>query len=200
VTKPDRGAEEAGHRPDEAVLGDPVLLQEVRQRKPDALGRVFDAAFPYIYGIAFRLSGNRAVAEDITQDVFVKFHRSADRVDPSRHLKPWLTTITLNTCRDLLRRRTRRAEESLDPGVIDAIGHTAETPEYVLVQRERQHLLDMAMQALDERHREIVVLHVFSGLPHEESAGILGITPAAARKRYSRALEKLRAYVRKREP
>jgi RNA polymerase sigma-70 factor (ECF subfamily) len=176
-------------------MGDPDVLEGVRRRDPEALGRIFDAAFPFVYALAVRFLGDRSLAEDAAQDVFAKVHRAADRVDPARHLKPWLTTITLNTCRDRLRRRNRRPELAMDPGVLETVGHKTESPEYQLIEGERKRLLERAMESLDEKHREVVVLHIYAGQPHEDSAQQLGITPAAARKRYSRALKKLREFM-----
>jgi RNA polymerase sigma-70 factor (ECF subfamily) len=176
------------------------VLEGVRKRDPDALGLFFDAAFPYVYGLAFRLSGHSASAEDLTQDVFVSVHRAADRLDPSRHAKPWLTRITYNKFRDHLRRRSSRPERALDPDVFGATPHATETPEEILVGRERQLLLERAIGSLDVKHRPVVVLHTYSGCSHEETSELLGISAAATRKRYSRALAKLRAYILEHQP
>jgi RNA polymerase sigma-70 factor (ECF subfamily) len=176
------------------------VLEAVRRREPRALGSVYDAAFPYVYRLAFRLCGRRAAAEDAAQDVFLKLHRHAARVDPSRHLKPWLTTVTLNACRDRLRRRARRSERAVDPSAINGIGHSERAPEYEMVERERWRALERALGALDDRSREVVVLHVFSGQTHQDTAALLGISPAAVRKRYSRALAKMRDLLGRSEP
>jgi RNA polymerase sigma-70 factor (ECF subfamily) len=183
----------------DATLADRDLLEGVRRRDPEALGLLFEAVFPLVFGLSVRLLGDRSRAEDATQDVFARVHAAADRLDPSRSLRPWLTTIALNVCRDVLRRRGRRRESPLDPGVLDGIRHTEERPEYQLVRKEREALLLRALDSLDAKHREVVVLRVNGGLSHEEAAASLGISPAAARKRYSRALRKLRDFIERHE-
>jgi RNA polymerase sigma-70 factor (ECF subfamily) len=65
------------------------------------------------------------------------------------------------------------------------------------VQEERLRRVERALAGLSDDQREVVTLHVFAGHTHEESAGLLGLTAAAVRKRYSRALERLRTLVRR---
>jgi len=191
------GGKEQSIDPDGDPLSDRRTLEAFRRRERSALGRVFDAAFPFVYAIAHRTLGDRDRAEDATQDVFAKVYRAADRLDPERPLKPWLTTITVNTCRDHLRRRARRIPVGRDPSDLERIGHDHGPPEYQVMKEEERVLLQGALDSLKEEHREIVVLHLYSGQSHEESARSLGITPTAVRKRYSRALAELRTLLRR---
>jgi DNA-directed RNA polymerase specialized sigma24 family protein len=78
-------------------------LEGVRRRDPEALGRFFERTFDQIYGLSFRLLSDRTAAEDATQEVFLKIHRAAHRIDPQRNPTPWILTITTNVCRDLFR-------------------------------------------------------------------------------------------------
>lgn len=177
--------------PGDDVFDDPVVLEGVRRREREALGRFFDAAFPYVYGLAFRLSGDHAVAQDVAQEVFLKVYRSADRLDPSRHPKPWLTTIAYNAYRDLLRRSAARREDPLESA--GGTAHSAtEAPDAALERKETVEAVQRAILSLDESLRWIVILRDYSGMPHEEIAQVLGLSHDAVRKRYSRALQKLR--------
>ena len=176
----------------------------MRERDPAALGAFFDRYLPFVYGLLFRLTGDRATAEDLSQDVFLKVHRALDRLEPTRDPKPWLTTVAYNTCRDYWRSSTvRRAHEahSLDDdsrvevpqrGSDDSALHS-------LLQAEQEQLVQRAIDALPLQQREVVVLHVYEGLSHDQIAGLVGVSHAAVRKRYSRALaslsESLRGWV-----
>jgi RNA polymerase sigma-70 factor (ECF subfamily) len=185
---------------DDAALDDPDLLGGVRRRDPEALGRFFDRAFPFVHGIAARLCRNTVDAEDVTQDALHRIYLAADRLDPARSARPWLAVITANVLRDHPRRRWGRREHAFDPSVLAARASAAERPENGLVRRERRRLLERAIEALDEDHRAVLVLRVRSGCSYEEIAGALGIRPSAARKRYSRALGKVKEFVRRQEP
>lgn len=192
--------EHSGHDRDvlngtNGVWEDRRVLEGVRRREPAALESFFDASFPYVYNLAFRLSGNRHTAEDIVQDVFLKVYRAADRLDIDRHPKPWLTTITYNTCRDRARRAGARPEATVDVQVIEDTHGTQETPEDVLLRRERERLVDRALEALDDRSRAIVILNSYCGFSHEEIAAIVDMSHAAVRKSYSRALKRMAAII-----
>jgi len=170
-------------------------LEKVRLRDPEALGRFFDRYFDRIHGLAFRLLGDRAAAEDVSQEVFLKVYRACDRLDPERDPAPWLTAITCNACREHWRSRHTKAsaravpledveERESDPArPDDPAEHAARV--------ERAERVQRAVTELPEGLREVVVLHDWRGYSHQEIAGMLGATYVAVRKRYSRALAAL---------
>ncbi len=171
-------------------------LVRVRDRDPEALGRFFDLYFPSIYGLVFRLLGNRAAAEDAAQDVLVKIHRVIDRLDPERDPGPWITTIAYNVCRDRWRSvadRMDRQSSSIDdePDYSRHLVDTGPNPEQETLRRERAEIVQAALARLPEAAREVIVLHDYEGLGHDRVAELLGVSHAAVRKRYSRALAAL---------
>ncbi len=177
-------------------------MERVRARDPEALGRLFDAHFDRLYGLAYRLTGARPAAEDVVQDVFLRLHRSADRLDPNRDPGAWLVTITVNLCRDLWRSGAHRvARRSLAIGdesvpASNPPGPAAAEPEQDVLRRERERLVQEALLRLPEDQRAAVVLRDWYGLDHDRIAEVTGTTHAAARKRYSRALERLAQLLR----
>jgi RNA polymerase sigma factor (sigma-70 family) len=202
VREPDRpgevgGAGDAGDAASaDGVWEDRRVLEGVRRRDAEALGRFFDASFPYVYSLAYRLTGNREAAEDVAQDVFLKVYRAADRLDVDRHPRPWLTTITYNACRDAARRSSARPETPTDPTTIGERNASGDTPEDALMGKEKERLIEAALLALDEESRAVVILHDYCGTPHDEIAGIMGLSHAAVRKRYSRALKQMEKTIR----
>ncbi len=175
----------------------PVLdLEAVRRRDPAALAALFEQHFARVYGLVYRLLGDRTAAEDAAQDVFLKLHRAAHTLDPTRDPGPWITTIAYNVCRDLWRsgayRLSRRASPIDDPTGPDGhLPHSADNPERDLLRSERERLVQGAIARLDEPMRVAVVLREYDGLSYEEIATIAGISAVAARKRYSRGLAEL---------
>jgi RNA polymerase sigma-70 factor (ECF subfamily) len=175
----------------EGAWTDPEILEGVRRRDSQALGAFFDTAFPYVYNLAFRLTGHREIAEDVTQDVFIKVHQAADRLQVDRHPKPWLTTITYNTVRDAARRSAVRPEVA-ENGRITGERHGESTnPEEELLRKEREKLTESALLKLDEESRAVIILHDFCDTNHEEIAEMMGLSHAAVRKRYSRSLKRM---------
>src|SRR5439155_594675 len=98
---PPAGASPASLRTGDAP--DRAELERVRARDPEALESFFERYFDRVYGLVFRLLGDRTLAEDMTQEVFLKVHRAAHQLDPGRDPAPWIMTIAHNACRDLWR-------------------------------------------------------------------------------------------------
>src|SRR5262249_30133114 len=171
-------------------------VERVRARDPEALGAFFERYFDRVYGLVFHLLGERAAAEDATQEVFLKVHRAAAQLDPGRDPAPWLSTIAYNTCRDIWRsgayRMSRRsASVEQDPEVTTKLVAGGDDPERALLSAERQRLVRDAIAQLPEPLRAVVLLYDYQGLSHQEIADVLRLNHAAARKRYSRALAAL---------
>ena len=175
---------------------DAAVLERVRQRDPEALGLLYECYFDRVFGLVHRLLGDRTMAEDAVSEVFLKVHRAADRLDPSRDPGAWLMTIATNVCRDLWRsgayRMSRRAFDVQDEaGVGGRLSSATPGPEGELLGAERERLVQEALAELPEQLRVAVVLHDWEGLSHQEVADRTGIEHAAARKRYSRAITAL---------
>lgn len=175
---------------------DRATLEQVREREPAALGRLFDAYFHSVFALVHRLLGDRTLAEDAASEVFFKVQRAAHTIDPTRDPAPWLMTIATNVCRDLwrsgayrMRQRSRSVED--DPIVANTLVSRSEEPSQAMMTAERERLVREALLELPESQRVAIVLHEYEGLSHQDVAERTGIEHAAARKRYSRALTAL---------
>jgi RNA polymerase sigma-70 factor (ECF subfamily) len=182
--------------PSAPVAGGTAELERVRMRDPEALAAFFERYFDRVYGLVYRLLGDRTLAEDMTQDVFLKVHRAAHQIDPTRDPMPWLMTIAHNACRDLWRsnawKLTRRsASLDGDSPLAETLSRGINEPERDLLATERERLVREALLKLPEPLRVAIVMHDYQGLGHDEVAVITGVHHAAARKRYSRALAAL---------
>jgi RNA polymerase sigma-70 factor (ECF subfamily) len=171
-------------------------LEKVRGRDSQALATLYEYYFERVYGLAFRLMGERAAAEDVTQDVFYKVYRAADQLDPERDPGPWLMTITYNVCRDAWRSRGHklaRRSQSLESteGLLSVLPSGDPDPEAVTLRHEREGMVQAAILDLPEPLRAVVLLRDYRGLTHEEIAEVVGASHEAVRKRYSRALARL---------
>lgn len=171
-------------------------LERVRARDPQALGALFEAYFDRLYAWAHRLLGERSAAEDVTQEVFLRVYRGAPGLDVTRDPWPWLVSITVNTCRDWWRsssRRLERASVSLDgdPELPRDLPSADRGPSGDVEADERARLVQEAIEDLPEAQRTAVLLRDWGGLTHEAIAEVVGTTPVAARKCYSRALAAL---------
>ena len=141
---------------------------------------------------ALRLTGNRQDAQDAAQEVFLRLHRSLGRMDDSRNLTGWLYRVTVNVCRDILRKR--RYTDSLEDARV-AVPSSAEAE---LSRAQQLKLVEEALRTLPEKERAAVALRDIEGLSTREVAEILGSSEATVRSQISAARMKIRKMLRRR--
>lgn len=194
VYEKDAGAAPAGRVVSDRAAG--LDLEGVRRRDPNALGAFFEAYFDRVYSLLKRLLGDPTAAQDAAQEVFLKIHRGAHQLDPTRDPGPWVMAIATNVCRDIWRSGSYRmsstaASIEATPGLAESLPSAGRDPEGDAVASERARLVQEALGKLREPLREVVVLREYEGLGYDQIASITGLNEAAVRKRYSRALSEL---------
>jgi RNA polymerase sigma-70 factor, ECF subfamily len=170
---------------------DRALLERVRRGDTEGAAELFERYASALLRFTGRLLSDRALAEEVTQEVFVKVIARAHQYDGRAEVASWLFAIAANACRDR-RRRDRRA--LVVP--IDALPEPAargEGVERTLIEREKRDAVRQALAALSEEQREALVLARYHGLPYAEIARILGISVGAVKTRIFRAVETLKA-------
>ena len=146
---------------------------------------------PRVFRLAYRLTGNKHDAEDLTQEVFVRVFRSLDSYTPGT-FEGWIHRITTNLFLDLVRRRARIRFDAL-PDDAERVSSGERTP----AERYDDGLFDAdiqsALDALAPEFRAAVVLCDIEGLSYEEIADVLGIKLGTVRSRIHRGRTALRA-------
>jgi RNA polymerase sigma-70 factor (ECF subfamily) len=175
---------------------DVAFLERLKRREPRALERFHELFFDDIYAYVRRLVPNEDDAEDVTRDVFLRVHAGLPRYDTARALSPWLFTIVANRVRDFWRARGVRDQRtlSLDDDVA-APAPAREEPAERLQDEERRERVRAAVYRLPLGMRTVLLLRVYDELSFDLIARILGLSPVAVRKRYSRAVQALRGLV-----
>ncbi|PFG36142.1 RNA polymerase sigma-70 factor (ECF subfamily) [Flavimobilis soli] len=152
-----------------------------------------------VFRLAYRLTGDRHDAEDLTQDVFVRVFRSLDRYEPG-NFEGWLHRITTNLFLDSARRKQRIRMDAMG----DDDGHLAGSVEAQPERGFEHGNLDLdvrrALDALPPDYRAAVVLCDIEGLSYEEIAVTLGVKLGTVRSRIHRARSQLRASLAHRRP
>jgi RNA polymerase sigma-70 factor, ECF subfamily len=152
-----------------------------------------------VYRLAYRLSGNRADAEDLTQETFVRVFKSLAEYTPGT-FEGWLHRITTNLFLDMVRRRQRIRFDALPEDAGDRLAANTAGPEQAYAE---MHLDPEVQQALDELpadFRAAVVLCDLEGLSYEEIAATLNIKVGTVRSRIHRGRVLLREALAHRAP
>lgn len=128
-----------------------------------------------IYRYILTITHDPQLAEDVLQDTFVQLLTDGIRFDPGKE-QAWLYKVARNKCFNILKRRKKQDELQM-PVVVSG--------------NLRWEFLEM-IASLSAKEQEIVTLKMIGGFSHKEISKITGTTVAAAKKRYERAIQKLR--------
>lgn len=174
------------------------LLARARRSDPQALGAIVEAYSPRVYGLLYRLTRSRDVADDLVQETFLRMVRTIIRYEDTGRFEAWLFRIAANLARDHARRGRRRGPVASLDGQLEAdvaeelLSVTAPEPLEPAVGGEETRRLERGLEKLAPQDREVLLLRHFSELPFREIAEILGVPLGTALARAHRALERLR--------
>lgn len=152
-----------------------------------------------VYRLAYRLTGNRHDAEDLTQEVFVRVFRSLSSYTPGT-FEGWLHRITTNLFLDQVRRKQRIRFDGLADDAAERLPGREPTPAQAYEDRTFDGDVQAALDALSPDFRAAVVLCDIEGLPYEEIAATLGIKLGTVRSRIHRGRAQLRQALEHRAP
>ena len=143
-----------------------------------------------VYGLCYRYAGNRADAEDLAQEVFLRAYRGLSGFRGEASLSTWVYRIAVNVCLNWVSSRKRRVEELpadlVDPGP---------SPMERLGRKEASAAVLTAVARLPERQRMTLVLRVYQELTHKEIGDIMDCPVGTAKANFFFALKNLRKYL-----
>ncbi len=149
-----------------------------------------------VFGLVYRYAQNRAAAEDLLQDVFLKIFSHIRSVRDASTFPAWVYRIALNTAYSHLRQK-RTQTEKLVP--LSDVEERLEEPETRPADRDLQGPLEEAIRALAPRLRSVFVLHDVQGFKHEEIARTLGCAVGTSKSQLFKARLRVRDYLKARK-
>lgn len=152
-----------------------------------------------VYRLAYRLTGNRQDAEDLTQDVFIRVFRSLNTYEPG-NFPGWLHRITTNLFLDRVRRKSRVRMDGFGEGAEERLLSAEVLPESAVHDANFDPDIELALSSLSDEFRVAVVLCDVEGLSYEEISDVLGIKLGTVRSRIHRGRTQLREALAHRAP
>ena len=187
-------------------IDDLELVTRAQDRSADAFQTLVLRYQDRVFNTAYRFTGDRALAEDVSQEVFVKAYGSLRKFQKKSSFSTWLYRITVNACTSLWRRQgaLKRGREVPFPGTAGNSGEKqwdpaedAPGPAENVLREERNRLVQAAILSLDEDFKSVVVLRDIEGFSYEDMAEILEVPVGTIRSRLHRAREELKEKLKK---
>ncbi|HWC49536.1 MAG TPA: sigma-70 family RNA polymerase sigma factor [Solirubrobacterales bacterium] len=175
-------------------LADEELMPLVGRKDPEAFEVLYDRHGGAAYSLAYRIVGDRAAAEEVTQEAFISVWRSGARFDATRgSVRSWLLSVVRNRAIDFLRSKAGKAPK-LDFDDESALEQrpAAERTEEEALRRETATEVRGAIGNLPGEQAKVIELAYFGGFSHSEIAEILSLPMGTVKGRMRLGLEKIR--------
>lgn len=172
------------------MLEDKMLLWKFRHGSNDAFRHIYDKYKNDLLALGIALSHDRTAAEDALQDVFVSFAQRADKLRLKTSLKSYLSTCIANKVRDIKRKKSIQTVELDQAGQIST---EDDQPDTLVISAELSAQVEHAMAQLPYDQREVIFLHLHSGMKFREIAESQNVLLNTVLSRYRYGLEQLRS-------
>ena len=172
------------------MLEDKLLLLKFKRGSPDALRRIYEKYKDDLLALAIALSNDRAAAEDALHDVFVSFAQYAEKLRLRTSLKSYLSSCIANRIRNLKRAKSQQAVQLKEA---ENFSKDCDKPDQLAMSAELYRRIEQAMSQLPYDQREVIILHLQSGMRFRAIAQSQSVSINTIQSRYRYGLDKLRS-------
>jgi RNA polymerase sigma-70 factor (ECF subfamily) len=175
-------------------LADEELMPLIGEKDPEAFEVFYDRHGGVAYSLAYRIVGEKAAAEDVTQEAFISIWKSGARFDRARgSVRSWMLSIVRNRAIDALRSRAGKAPKlSFDDDAILEQRPAEELTDAEAMRRETATELRGALGELPGEQSKVIELAYFGGFSQSEISRMLGVPLGTVKGRMRLGLEKIR--------
>ena len=176
------------------MLEDKLLIRRFKQGSESAFNRIYEKYKNYLLTLATALLHDVSVAEDIVHDVFVTFAKSMEKFELTGSLKSYLAVCVINRARNI---NKAIKPVNLSAGQAKDYVSGSSRPEQSAILAEHSERINNAMAQLSYEQREVVALHLISGMKFRQISELKGKSINTIQSRYRYGLEKLQSLLDK---
>jgi RNA polymerase sigma-70 factor (ECF subfamily) len=174
-------------------LADEELMQLVRSGDPRAFETVYDRHGGAAFSLAYRMVGNRVVAEDVVQEAFLSIWRSRLRYESERgSVRSWVLGIVHHRTIDALRRNLVHDRRRTSAEGLEERQEAPERTDVEVARREEARTVRAALETLPDQQTKVIELAYFGGFTHTQIAEMLDMPIGTVKGRMRLGLDKLR--------
>jgi RNA polymerase sigma-70 factor, ECF subfamily len=174
-------------------LADEEVMQLVQQGDPRAFELLYDRHGGAAFSLAYRMTGNRPAAEDVSQEAFLSIWRSRLRYQAERgSVRTWILGIVHNRAIDALRRSLVHERRRTTAEGLEERQEAPELTEVEVARRDEARHVQSALSTLPEDQRRTIELAYFGGFSHSQIADMLDTPIGTVKGRMRLGLEKMR--------
>ncbi|WP_088332305.1 sigma-70 family RNA polymerase sigma factor [Lacimicrobium sp. SS2-24] len=164
-----------------------ALIDAVKAGDKGAYRKLYDKHLGRVYALCLRLSGDRAIAEEATQEVFIQLWRKIGNYSGQSRFSTWLHGVTSNVCISYMRKQKNWLQRLFN--------HDQDEMNEQQAEPECHWDLDDYVLRLPERARQVFVLHAIEGYRHEEIASMLNMAAGSSKAQLHRAKQLLKEWM-----
>lgn len=181
-----------------ALERDAQLMLRVREGDELSFALLLERHRSPVVNFLHRMVQNRAVSEELAQEVFLRVYRSRESYEPTAKFTTWLfriaTHLALNWIRDGQKeKRNESLSDELADGMERQVADRQPSIEQAMIQEVKLREIRKAIEALPEKQRAAVLMHKYQGLDYSQISGALSCTESAVKSLLFRAYETLRS-------
>jgi len=158
------------------VTEDVEIIEEILKGDINAFEILINKYNKKVFGYIAKSVGDKHIAEELTQEVFLKIYRNLNRFDKNLSFSVWLFTIARNTTIDYFKSSNSQYTYALNEGLdSNRINNTSQNPVEIIEKKENREILDRMVNSLPSKYKELIVLKYFEELSYCEISKRLDI-------------------------
>lgn len=181
------------------LVPDNIIVQQIKEGKIESFEILVERYQKQVYNIAYRYTGNRDDAYDLSQEAFLKAYKGIGNFRQDSSFKTWIYHIAANVCRDYLRKDTKVYKVSIDEPVQSEHGDMEKQltdnsigPDEIYENKELSEFVQGIINDLQQEYKEVIILREMQQLSYEEIAEVLSCSIGTVKSRLNRARKILR--------
>jgi len=172
-------------------MTDEMIMEAVKNGDLQQVSLLFERHHKRIFNFLARMTADRELAEDLTQNVFLRLIKYKNSYKVGLRFQSWIYQMARNVFSDHYQATKKKLSGSID---IEKVSDRLEDKEYSIDQEEREKLLHRCLGMLNDEQRELLVLTRFQHMKYEEVADIMNTSVVNIKVKVHRAIAKLREY------